>query len=482
MVRLGSGGLDGKALTGEAMAAALQAFSRFRRLAESHSVEEILAAATSAVREAENGGEFLAAVERETGINVAGHFGDRGSPAHSSRGGVRRRCRRRVGGRGRHRRRQRRDHSRLGNLAARCQELQAGRHQADRTLRSRPIPCRGATSGSSSATSTRKCRSTCTRSAPPDIDRVIGTSGTILSLGTMAAADRRRTSDEIRNLRVPAKQIHRLRKIITERSIADRMKLPGLDPRRADLIVSGAVLLDRILRHLEASEITLCDFALREGLVLDYIQRNRKHIAQAGAISRRPPPQRDRAGRTLQLLAGARVPGRAAVAVGVRSDAGRARADRSRARMARVRGAAARHRHPHQLPAASQTFVLLDQEWRSAGVRARRGRDRSRSLRGITASRRRRRSHADFGALGGRRRKVVRTLAGILRFAETLDRSHAQVVDRRARSTIAARNISSSFARRAMPSSSSGPPIGSRAARARVGKTHPPERRQSVIC
>ena len=68
MVRLGSGGLDGKALTAEAMTAALQTFSRFRRLAESHQVEEILAAATSAVREAGNGGEFLAAVERETGI------------------------------------------------------------------------------------------------------------------------------------------------------------------------------------------------------------------------------------------------------------------------------------------------------------------------------------------------------------------------------------------------------------------------------
>src|SRR3954464_9702794 len=70
MVRLGSGGLDGKALTQEAMDAALQTFSRFRRLAESHQVEEILAAATSAVREAENGGEFLSVVERETGIKT----------------------------------------------------------------------------------------------------------------------------------------------------------------------------------------------------------------------------------------------------------------------------------------------------------------------------------------------------------------------------------------------------------------------------
>ena len=68
MVRLGAGGLDGKALTPDAMTAALQALSKFKRLAESHSVDEILAAATSATREARNGGEFLARVERETGI------------------------------------------------------------------------------------------------------------------------------------------------------------------------------------------------------------------------------------------------------------------------------------------------------------------------------------------------------------------------------------------------------------------------------
>src|SRR3982751_3771481 len=68
MVRLGAGGLDGKALTTEAMTAALQALSKFKRLAESHQVDEILAAATSATREARNGGEFLARIARDTGI------------------------------------------------------------------------------------------------------------------------------------------------------------------------------------------------------------------------------------------------------------------------------------------------------------------------------------------------------------------------------------------------------------------------------
>src|SRR5947207_7669303 len=68
MVRLGAGGLDGRALTPEAMHAALQVLSKFRRLAESHRVDKIVAVATSAVREAENGGEFLNAIQAQTGI------------------------------------------------------------------------------------------------------------------------------------------------------------------------------------------------------------------------------------------------------------------------------------------------------------------------------------------------------------------------------------------------------------------------------
>src|ERR1043165_5544955 len=68
MVRLGAGGLDGRALTPEAMHAALQVLSKFSRLAQSHRVDEVIAVATSATREAENGGEFLEAVTQQTGI------------------------------------------------------------------------------------------------------------------------------------------------------------------------------------------------------------------------------------------------------------------------------------------------------------------------------------------------------------------------------------------------------------------------------
>src|SRR3982751_1659653 len=70
MVRLGAGGLDGRALTPEAMHAALQVMSKFKRLADSHGVDEIIAVATSATRKAQNGSEFLKKITELTGIRA----------------------------------------------------------------------------------------------------------------------------------------------------------------------------------------------------------------------------------------------------------------------------------------------------------------------------------------------------------------------------------------------------------------------------
>jgi exopolyphosphatase/guanosine-5'-triphosphate,3'-diphosphate pyrophosphatase len=55
MIRLAAGGLDGRRLPEPSLLAAMQTLSKFKRLAESHGVDEIIAAATSAVREASNG-------------------------------------------------------------------------------------------------------------------------------------------------------------------------------------------------------------------------------------------------------------------------------------------------------------------------------------------------------------------------------------------------------------------------------------------
>jgi exopolyphosphatase / guanosine-5'-triphosphate,3'-diphosphate pyrophosphatase len=426
MVRLGSGGLDGKALTREAMTAALQAFSRFRRLAESHQVEEILAAATSAVREAENGGEFLAAVERATGIKPQVISGT--------------------------------EEARLIHLAAvygvdvagasavvvdiggGSVEITHGAGTSLRVAKSFKLGVIRLTerfvhtdplSGRDERKMVRHIDEELTkylrdiRSA--GFDRVIGTSGTILSLGTVASAERRRATDEIRNLRVPAKQIHRLRKEVTSRSISERMKLPGLDPRRADLIVAGGVLLDTILRHIDATEITLCDLALREGLVLDYIQRNRKHIAQAGQY----PDVRRRsvielAERCSYWPEHAHQVARLSLSVFDQTRGIHGLTDRERewlefAALLHDIGSLIsyprHHKHSYYLIKNGDLRGFEPQEAEIIALIARYHRKTTP-----------RKGHADYSALSAKRRKAVRTLGAILRFVETLDRSHAQVI------------------------------------------------------
>ena len=279
MVRLGAGGLDGKKLTPEAMNAALQALSKFARLAQSHQVDEILAVATSATREAENGGAFLKAIERKTGIrarlitgteearliHLAAVYGvDTPKPAVVID----------IGG---------------GSV-----EITLGSGREVEFARSFKIGVirlteRFVDSDPISSRDERKMAKFIGEHVNRYVelivekgyDRVIGTSGTILSLGIVAtAADRGTVPQEVRNLRVPAKSIRRLRKTAVEMDLEERMHLAGLDPRRADLMVAGAVLLDTLLKKLKADEITLCDLALREGVLLDYIHRHRRDITR----------------------------------------------------------------------------------------------------------------------------------------------------------------------------------------------------------
>jgi exopolyphosphatase/guanosine-5'-triphosphate,3'-diphosphate pyrophosphatase len=279
MVRLGSGGLDGKQLTPEAMSSTLQALSKFVRLARSHQVDEILAAATSATREAENGGEFLTAIERDTGIRPRVITGaDEARLIHTAAVyGV--------------------DAPKSAvviDVGGGSVEITLGTKEQVKFARSFKIGVirlteRFVKSDPLAERDERKLVQYLGEQIDRYVghivkagyDQVIGTSGTILSLGIVATAvETGQVPAETRNLRVAAKSIHRLRKEATQLDLAERLKLPGMDPRRADLVVAGAVLVDTILKKLDAKEVILCDLALREGLVLDYVRQHHKEIAR----------------------------------------------------------------------------------------------------------------------------------------------------------------------------------------------------------
>src|SRR5215208_3732898 len=263
MVRLGAGGLDGRSLTPTAVAAALQTMSKFRRIADSHKVDEIVAAATSATREAENGGDFIAEVDRETGIQIkvisgteearlihlaAGYGVDIGA----STGVVID-----IGG------------GSVEVTLGSATQMTMGKsfkvgviRLTERFVKSDPLSHRDERRLIKHLT--REMGTYLAQVAERGYDRVIGTSGTILSLGALASAEETASLEELRNLRVSAKALHRLRKRLTSLTLEERLAVPGLDPRRADLCVAGSVLLDTIIKRLGADEFTLCDLALRE--------------------------------------------------------------------------------------------------------------------------------------------------------------------------------------------------------------------------
>jgi exopolyphosphatase/guanosine-5'-triphosphate,3'-diphosphate pyrophosphatase len=258
-------------------------------------------------------------------------------------------------------------------------------------------------------------------------DRVIGTSGTILSLGALAATDKGSTPEDLRNLKISAKALHKVRKNLVEADIQERLAMPGLDPRRADLNVAGSVLLDTIIRRLGAEELTLCDLALREGLVLDYIHRNSARIKKV----ERYPDVRRRSVVELGERCGywsehAQQVAKLALSIFDQTRSVHGLTDREREWLeygALLHDVGVHisyekhHRHSYYLikngdlrgfdPVEIEVIALLARYHRQAKPK---------------------KSHDGYADLSGPMRRTVRTLSAMVRLAEGLDRSHSQAL------------------------------------------------------
>src|SRR5688500_10561365 len=426
MVRLGAGGLDGRSLTPTAMAAGIQTMAKFKRLADSHKVDEIVAAATSATREAENGGDFIVEVDRQTGIRIKVISGtEEARLIHLAAGyGVD------VGG----------NTAVVVDIGGGSVEVTLGTatqmtlgksfktgviRLTERFVRSDPLS--GRDERRLVKYLNREMGTYLDQISARKFDRVIGTSGTILSLGALASSDMGDRLEDLRNRRVSAKALHKLRKRLTEYNLEERLAIPGLDPRRADLSVAGSVLFDTIIRRLGAEEFTLCDLALREGLVLDYIRRNSARIRKV----ERYPDVRRRSVIELGERCGywaehAQQVARLALAVFDQTRAVHGLGEKERNWLefgALLHDVGVHisyerhHRHSYYLikngdlrgfdPEEIEVIALVARYHRQATPK---------------------KSHDGYGDLSGSRRRAVKTLAAIVRLAEGLDRSHAQAI------------------------------------------------------
>ena len=274
MLRLGDVVSREGMITLEAADAAVATMRRFRLLAEAAGATEILACATSALRSASNGDEVLDRIEREAGITADVIDGleearliftairaavtiDPSPAVCFDLGGGSLEIM--VGD--------------VGGLAwAASERLGVARLSAE-FVRSDPI---------SEADRRRLRQHILSVLGPRAIDAgafepkmAIGSSGTIEDLGHMIAARRdAKMPRTFHHLSFTRDELDELRDVLVDSTSAQRKKLDGLDAKRIDLIVAGAELMSIAMELFDVAEMTVSEWALREGMVLDAVGRH----------------------------------------------------------------------------------------------------------------------------------------------------------------------------------------------------------------
>jgi exopolyphosphatase/guanosine-5'-triphosphate,3'-diphosphate pyrophosphatase len=101
----------------------------------------------------------------------------------------------------------------------------------------------------------------------------VGSSGTINAIAAMCEQRRGRdTSRGVNNVSFTREDLGVIvEAVLAARTSAERA-IPGLDPKRTDIITGGAVLLEQIFDELGIETMTASEAALREGVLLDSIR------------------------------------------------------------------------------------------------------------------------------------------------------------------------------------------------------------------
>jgi exopolyphosphatase/guanosine-5'-triphosphate,3'-diphosphate pyrophosphatase len=277
MVRLGQGAGEMKELASDAIDRGVASLARLKEVAGSFGDVELVAVATSAVREATNKAEFIDRVSEEVGIEVEVitgfeearliHLGVlQALPVFERRllvidigGGSTELC---VAKRGK-------------VIEARSMKLGAIR------LTQRFFADTDAGDGSIGSAAVDECRRYVRSALAPvahDLaghqpEVTVGCSGTISTLADMALAARGDRPRQLNGATFTADEAHGLADELASLTTKQRRDTPGLDARRADIIVAGAILFDEILSSFGVDEVTISEYALREGVLFDRFGR-----------------------------------------------------------------------------------------------------------------------------------------------------------------------------------------------------------------
>ena len=167
-------------------------------------------------------------------------------------------------------------------------------------------------------------------------DRVIATSATASAVAAAVARTPRSKRDEIDRLRVSTAQVRKLYLTLSGLGLAERRKITGIGPRRAEIIVPGMSVLLQFLQEFHLPAFYYSRAGVRDGIIADLAARNVG--AELSRLTPRSAPRSGRHGPALRRLAGAcaqsgrhfqpalhRAPAAARAAAGLRQAAGSCR-------------------------------------------------------------------------------------------------------------------------------------------------------------
>jgi exopolyphosphatase/guanosine-5'-triphosphate,3'-diphosphate pyrophosphatase len=255
--RLGAGLSATGRLSQAAIARALKTLERARELCRAHRVSRIGAVATAAVREAENGEEFVQLV-RAQGIPL-GTISPETEAALSYRSaayhfpGAERMLVVDIGG---------------GSL-----ELIGASDSRIRLSRSLPLGAVRLTELALPLSALRdQIRRALDESLPGQAwlgSAVIGSGGTFANLAAMALAERGVSGQPVHRVEMSAKEIEDLLARLNALSPEERRQMPGLRPERADIIVAGVAVAAELVERVQATSVRVNGYGLREGVLLE---------------------------------------------------------------------------------------------------------------------------------------------------------------------------------------------------------------------
>lgn len=278
MTRLGDGAFATRKLSDEAMARGLEVIRTLVTLARNKGYDRIDAIATSAVREARNGGEFVDRVSQQTNLTVRVitgkeearliFLGVKNSIALSERPTL------------------------VVDVGGGSVELMVGNRDALQHARSLKlgairlldlyltrIPPSQSMFKALRAAVTDQLQGALDSFKTKRMESVVGTSGMAGNLAEVIYLQRTgRPIPQLNLATITLKEIREVEGLLLRSSVKQRRSIPGLDPKRVDTLLPATTVLRTLLELAGKDELIICDKAIREGLIYDFIERHREGI------------------------------------------------------------------------------------------------------------------------------------------------------------------------------------------------------------